>query len=194
MLHSSPIRLIGITGRKFNGKDTLGNFFVTNNNFRRLAFADALKEACRCIFGFNDEQLYGNKKEVVDEFWKTSPRIILQYLGTDLFRNQLSTIMPHIGNDIWVEVIRKQILDGWLLNRNTHFVVTDVRFPNEVKMIKDLGGIMLRVKRSNINNSTDAHISELHIDNLEVDEEILNNDTKEKLYENALSVIRHICS
>jgi len=192
MFQNSEIRLIGITGKKFNGKDTLGNYFVTNYNFKRLAFADALKEACRCIFGFTDEQLYGDKKEDIDIFWKTSPRIIFQYLGTDLFRNRLSVIMPHLGSDIWVEVLRKQILDQWLTDEKKCIVVTDVRFPNEVKMIKNLGGIVLRVKRNNQNNSTDLHTSELNIDNLNVDAEILNNDTKEMLYENALSVLNKI--
>lgn len=185
---STAVRLIGITGKKFNGKDTLGNFFVTRHKYKRLAFADPLKEACKCIFGFNDDQLYGDKKETIDDFWKTSPRIILQYLGTDLFRNQLVNIMPHLGNDIWVEVVRKQILNGWESDKETCFVVTDVRFPNEVKMIKDLGGIMFRVKRDD-KSSTDSHISEAHIDNLYVDQELLNDGTKEELYEKSMNFI-----
>ena len=61
--------IIGITGKKFNGKDTGAIYLINNYGYERLAFADALKEACKCIFGFTNEQLYGNKKEDIDEYW-----------------------------------------------------------------------------------------------------------------------------
>jgi dephospho-CoA kinase len=51
------INIIGITGKKFSGKDTLGDYFVNNHGYIRLAFADALKNACAEIFGFDFEQL-----------------------------------------------------------------------------------------------------------------------------------------
>lgn len=180
----NPPLLIGLTGRKFNGKDTIGYHLCTKYGYIRFAFADALKEACRCIFGFTDDQLYGNKKEEVDTFWKTSPRIILQYLGTDLFRNQLQKIMPDLGQNIWVEVVRKKILDIWEKNPNQPIVVTDVRFPNEIDMVLSLGGTNIRVKRPELYKKVclDLHSSELEIDNLNVSYEILNDSTLEELY------------
>ena len=171
--------VVGITGRKFNGKDTLGKYFIENMGYEKLAFADALKDACRCVFGFTDEQLYGDKKEEVDEFWKVTPRKVLQFVGTELFRNQLSTIMPELGNDIWVAVIKKKILD----NPDKKFVITDVRFPNECELIKKLGGIVIRVNRNSVNNEIDPHSSELAIEKLDVDFEIENNGTIKELYE-----------
>lgn len=170
------IKLIGITGRKFNGKDTLGNIFVNNYNYKKISFACALKKACKCIFGFSDEQLYGDKKEEIDKYWNESPRVILQYVGTDLFRNQFE-------KNIWIKVIEKQILNEWSVNENTCFVITDVRFSNEIDMIKKLGGIVFRIKRNNINNTLDNHDSENQIDKLIVDYEILNNGTINELYE-----------
>jgi hypothetical protein len=172
-------RVVGITGRKFNGKDTLGKYFIENMGYEKLAFADALKDACKCIFGFSDEQLYGDKKEEVDECWKVSPRKVLQFVGTELFRNQLSTIMPEIGNDIWVAVIKKKILD----NPSKKFVITDVRFPNECELIKKLGGTIIRVNRSSVNTEVDVHASEIAIEKLEVDFQMENDGTIEELYE-----------
>jgi len=172
-------RIVGITGRKFNGKDTLGKYFI-NLGYEKLAFADALKEACRCIFGFNDEQLYGEKKEEEDEFWKVTPRTVLQFVGTELLRNQLSTIMPELGHDIWVEVIKKKILD----NPDKRFVITDVRFPNECELIKKLGGTLIRVTRKSANTKIDVHESELEIEKLNVDININNDESIDQLYKN----------
>jgi len=144
--NNKPI-LIGITGRKFHGKDTLVNRLVQRFGYKKFAFADPLKEACRIIFGFNHEQLYGNKKEEKDVFWNITPRKIFQFVGTDLFRDQAKNIIPNIGEDLWIEVIRKKILDEWKENPNQHIVITDVRFPNEADMIHQMNGIIVRVKR-----------------------------------------------
>lgn len=176
-------QIIGITGRKFNGKDTLGNYFVSKYGYKRMAFADALKNACREIFGFNDDQLYGDKKEEIDEYWGTSPRTIFQFVGTDLFRNQLENVIPQIEKKIWLKVIEKKILDEIKMNPDVRIVITDVRFINECDMIKKMGGIILRVKRNNINNKSDTHQSEIEIDNLNVNAEILNDGTMNEMFQ-----------
>ena len=183
------IRVIGITGRKYNGKDTLGNLFVTDFGYKKLAYANPLKEACRCIFNFNDDQLYGDNKEIEDDFWHVTPRKVLQYVGTDMFRTHIKNVIPQVENNIWVEVVKKQILDGWKENPNSKFVVTDVRFPNEAKMIQDLGGIVVRVKRDSMNMEIDTHPSELMIENLDVDCELNNNSTIDDLYNSMLNYL-----
>lgn len=184
--------LIGITGKKFNGKDTLGNRLIEKYNYKRFAFADPLKEGCRQIFGLNDEQLYGSLKETIDEYWNVTPRKLLQYIGTDLFRDQLINIMPHLNKDIWVYATKRKILNEWKINSNQRIVVTDVRFENEINMIYELGGIVIRVKRDTIKNS-DIHASELEIDNLCVTYELSNNETIHELYDKLdhLLLIKH---
>ncbi len=182
-------QVLGVTGHKYNGKDTLGNYFVEKYGYKRLAFADSLKDGCREIFGFSDEQLYGNKKEIIDEYWGVTPRTVLQYVGTDLFREQLGNIIPKIGKNIWLKVVEKKILDELKLNPNARFVVTDVRFPNECQMIKDLGGIVIRVKRDCVNNVADFHISELEIEKLDVNIELQNNGSKDELFELAINAL-----
>lgn len=175
-------KVIGVTGRKENGKDTLGSYLIEKHGYKRIAFADALKNACNCIFGFTDEQLYGNLKEEIDEYWKTSSRKILQFVGTDLFRDRLHELIPWIGQNIWVEVVKKKILDEWKINPDTKFVVTDVRFINEIQLIKELNGIIIRVNRPSVNRLPDPHPSEMQIETLPVDHEILNESTLEDLY------------
>ncbi len=169
--------LIGLTGYKFSGKDTVGNYLCDKYDFKRLAFADPLKKACHDIFGFNDEQLYGSKKEDIDEFWGVNPRQIFQFVGTELFRNQMKNIIPDIGNDVWVKSMEKQILD--IENINVNLVITDIRFQNELDIIKKYGGVIIRVLR---NDNNDNHESEKNIDQLTVDFELTNKSTLDDLY------------
>jgi hypothetical protein len=175
-------KLIGITGRKFNGKDTLGNYYVEKYGYIKLAFADSLKKGCAEIFGFSDEQLYGNLKETTDDFWKITPRTVLQYIGTDLFREQLNVIIPEIGQNIWTKVVEKKIFDIRKTNPNACFVITDVRFQNECDLVRKLGGVVVRIKRNSVNNTIDTHQSEIEMENLQVDFEIENNGEKSELF------------
>lgn len=181
--------IIGITGKKYSGKDTLGKLFMSKYNYKRLAYADPLKTVCKCIFGFNDDQLYGDKKEIDDEFWKTTPRKVLQYVGTNMFREHMKNIIPHIENNIWVEVVKKQILDERKQNPNATFVITDIRFENEAQLIRDLGGIVIKLKRNDSEIIIDNHASEQEIDMLYADYEFTNNNTIEELYEKVLDAI-----
>lgn len=170
--------IIGITGRKRHGKDTLGDYLVKNYGYIKIGFADALKEACKNIFGFNYEQLYGTLKEADDEYWKTSPRKILQFVGTDLFRDKISEILPDVKQDIWIKVVEKQILD----NPQNKYVITDVRFENELEFITKHNGLKIKVQRDLLNNN-DTHLSESFIDNLNTDFTIKNNGTLDELYQ-----------
>jgi len=181
------IKIIGITGKKFSGKDTLGNYFVEKYGFEKIAYADTLKEAVRVIFDFDDEQLYGNKKEILDDFWKITPRQALQFIGTDLFRNHIHELIPDIKKDIWIWVVKRKIASQLKKNPNKKFVITDIRFPDELQAVKDLGGITIKIQRDNI--SCDAHESEILIDNLETEYVFVNNKTKDDLYKCVIDVL-----
>ena len=173
--------VIGVTGKKRNGKDTVGDYLVKNHNFIKLSFADPLKQACKILFNFSDEQLYGNDKETIDSRWNTSPRKVLQYLGTDIFRNNMNQIIPDINNDFWVKCLEIKIKELLNVNPNTNIVICDVRFQNEVDMIHNINGTIIRVTRDNIINN-DSHISENNIDELIVDFDIFNNKKLVDLY------------
>lgn len=57
--------LVGINGKKYSGKDTTGNFLSEITGFNTYALAKPLKNICSKLFGFTEEQLYGNEKEDV---------------------------------------------------------------------------------------------------------------------------------
>ncbi len=176
-------QIIGITGRKFNGKDTLGNYLVNNFSYKKLSYADPIKDITRILFGFNEEQLYGSLKETIDDNWNTTPRNIMQFLGTEIFRKQMDQVIPNIGEDFWIKCLEVKMTNLLKENPNQKFVICDVRFPNEVESIKKLGGTVIRVKRE-LSTNNDLHESEKYIESLDVDFEMINNTTIEQLYKN----------
>ena len=178
--------IIGIIGKKNHGKDTIANIIMEKYNFQIIHFADPLKEGCSSIFGLTHNQLYGNKKDLIDEYWKITPRKLLQFVGTELFRNQLCNIMPQIEDTIWIKRLEKILID----NPYTNYIIPDIRFQNEVNMLKNHHAIIFKVIRSDILNN-DNHISEKGIDEIkEFDKLILNDSTIDELY----NKVNHITS
>ena len=172
--------LIGIVGKKGSGKDTSADHLINKYNFIKKSFADPLKKACKELFLLSDEQLYGTEKEMPDNRWyNCSPRTMLQYVGTDLLRNQLNVIMPGLDNNIFINHFKL-----WYdkeKNSKTYIVIPDVRFLNEVNIIKELNGIIIKIERNN--NNDDMHISEKEMEQITSFDFIINNNgTKNDLY------------
>jgi len=66
--------MIIISGKSGSGKDVIADYLVSNYGYTKMSIATPLKEACRSIFQFNDDQLYGDLKNVIDHFWGLTPR------------------------------------------------------------------------------------------------------------------------
>lgn len=149
--------LIGICGRKRSGKDSISDMFINEFGFVKRSFAGPLKEACRIIFGFSDEQVNGNLKEKIDETWGMTPRYILQAVGTDLFRNQ-------IDKNIWIKSMECFLRN----NPDKNVIVPDIRFANEADFIRSCPGrqgILIKVERPSLGVNKDTHPSETEMEN-----------------------------
>ena len=140
--------IIGIVGFIGSGKDTVADYLVNLHQFRRESFANSLKDAVSAVFGWEREMLEGRTKqsrewrETVDEFWakrlkmpKLTPRWVLQYWGTEVVRKGFH-------DDMWVAS-----LENRLRKSTDDVVITDCRFPNEIKAIRAAGGRVVRIKR-----------------------------------------------
>jgi len=145
--------IIGIAGLIGSGKGTVADILVEQHNFTKISFADKLKDGVASSFGWNRELLEGDTdesrkwRETVDEFWtnetgrEITPRLVLQEFGTDCMRNGFY-------DGIWVSLVKQEILN----NSETNYVVPDVRFKNEIKVIKDIGGQVWNVRRGELPN------------------------------------------
>lgn len=131
--------IIALGYRARSGKDTVADYLVENHGFRKTAFAKKLKEAARVIFGLTDEQLNGCSRETVDLYWRTTPRTILQTLGTECLRYGYA-------EDVWIRALRREILS----DPGARWVISDCRFTNEAEAVKAWGGFVVKIDRPNL--------------------------------------------
>ena len=143
--------IIGITGLISSGKGTVADILVEEHNFIKLSFADKLKDGVASVFGWNRDMLEGDSvesrewRETVDEFWtketgrEITPRLVLQEFGTDCMRNGFY-------HGIWVSLVKQEIMK----NVQNNYIIPDVRFSNEIKVVKNLGGEVWNVRRGEL--------------------------------------------
>ena len=141
---------------------------------------------------------YSKPENIIEQ--RLTPRLLLQLLGTECGRD---IIHPNIWvNALFSNYIPKQI--GYEFNYS-HWIITDMRFPNELKAVKSRGGITIRVNRNTCNcvtqdmaetcnnkcsnNTHLQHSSETALDNAEFDYTIENNGTIEELIEKVKEIL-----
>jgi len=140
--------IIGICGFIGAGKDTAADYLVNFHEYRRESFANTLKDAVSAVFGWDRTMLEGRTKEArawreeVDTWWAErldmphlTPRWILQYWGTEVCRQGFH-------DDMWIAS-----LENKLRKTQDSVVISDCRFPNEIKAIKAQGGKIIWVQR-----------------------------------------------
>lgn len=141
-------QIIGICGFIGSGKDTAADYLVNFHEFRRDSFASTLKDAVAAVFGWDRELLEGRTKsarewrEQIDLWWAQrlnmpdlTPRLVLQLWGTEVCRRSFH-------DDIWIAS-----LEARLRNSKDNIVISDCRFPNEIKAIKNAGGKVIWIQR-----------------------------------------------
>ena len=138
------------------------------------ALADPLKRIAIDVFGLPEDKVYGtddDKNELTHLLWENMPgmytetdkgllglvkyhepgpmtiREFLQYLGTDIFRKMFS--------DVWINALLSRIEK----DSPDIALVCDVRFDNEIKLLKEKGALVVGLKRD-LFKSKDQHSSE----------------------------------
>ena len=168
--------LICIIGNIGSGKSTLANIFKDKYGYEELTFAGPVKEI-GLILGFEQQDLYGTQEEKIqiNNFWGVSGREFMQKFATDIMRNELSKYinMNMDGKTIWVRLCEKKILQ--MLKENKKILISDGRFPDEIEMIKNHGGKILKIIRKT--SYQKEHESEKYISQLNGDINIDNNGT-----------------
>ena len=171
--------LIGLLGIKGSGKSTAADYLVKKHNYTPKCFADCLKYACQELFLLNHDQTFGTQeqKETPDLRWYgCTPRKMMQFVGTDVLRNNLERIMPGIGNNVFIHHFKIWYLEQ--LNHNPEFkvVIADVRFQNEVDFIHSLGGKVIKIDRPNV-LTEDSHQSEIELQKIINYDYLIDNNT-----------------
>lgn len=166
-------RFIAITGFKGSGKDTLGDYLCKTRGYKKMSLATPLKVACSAIFHFNVNQLYDESlKEHLDSRWGFTPRFALQKVGTELFRDTLPNVLPHIEKgEIWKKSLKLSLSK---LKSDEKIVITDLRFPDEATFLREMGFYIIKVVRQGQFNFA-MHSSETEINSIQPSITLINN-------------------
>ena len=172
--------LIAICGRRRSGKDTVAEHLVKTHGFRHHKISQPLKDAMACLFGFDASDMETDSKELVHPVWNVSPRKLMQYIGTEVFRENIQTVIPNIGDTFWIKRFAESVL-----RCDANIVISDLRFMNEYDYLKKEWGDKFRVLRIDRTHDECTHVSELEYLNIPYDMLIQNTGSIESLREQA---------
>lgn len=151
--------LIGLSGLKGSGKNTVADYLTKQYSFTQLSFADPVREMALTINPWVVHQGgYGTiplTELINDAGWDWAKnnvpevRRLLQRIGTEAGRNIL-------GENVWVDNLANRVPD--IAKPESRYVITDCRFPNEATFIDSQGGSIIWVDRPGL--VSDGHISE----------------------------------
>lgn len=181
------MEIIGLSGYARSGKDAAANILVDEFGFKRVAFADKLREVVyqlNPIVAFKfDGPVY--VQQVIDTYgwdkYKASEygpevRRLLQRMGTEAGRLTM-------WDSIWIDTALKPYE-----NSDEKIVVTDCRFPNEAEAISQRGGSLWRINRAGVGPAVSPdgsiHPSETSLDKYNFDVLLYNDSTLETYQEN----------
>lgn len=198
--------LIGISGKKQTGKDTVCKIIKALDIWNRYGdgdmltfvkmllksssplgsmwykhtFADKLKQVLAVILNVRVEAFE-------DNIFKMSYSEIAKpeggyYTNRELLQRFGTEVGRSISPTLWVDALFTSY------SEDDHWIIPDVRFPSEAKAIKDRGGIIIRVDRETL--SHDNHPSETALDDYEgFDYRIDNNNDIEHLIDKVKGIM-----
>lgn len=182
-------RIIAICGAKRSGKDTIANILSEYYGYKHIKIAQKLKDICKILFSFTDDQLETDIKENIDHRWNITPRQAMQFIGTEIMQYQIQHLLPNVDRNFWMHSVIKEI-DA---NPNTKYVISDMRFLHEAQMLKDKDPttLFIKINRNMKKNETDPHVSELEFNAIKEDLLIKNDNTIDILVNQIESFFGH---
>ncbi len=183
-----------------------------NNTWQIKKFAQKLKQCSALILGCSEQDFESEefKNSILpDRFQQTTQNDLFEESGLNkkTYRWFLQTFGTEVGRsiqkDIWVNslfseymainVEKRADIGGAIDYSDCNFpnwIISDLRFLNEAKAIKDRNGIIIKVKRGL--ESTETHISEIELHKIIPDYEINNNGNIEELYKSVSTILNEI--
>ena len=178
------------------------------SGFEIKKFAGKLKQIASLLTGIDVEKFEDQefKKLQMPECWNRlqqsgrskvwasmTYRQFLQELGTEAMREGLHT-------NVWVNALFADYVPNWkfegegieiddvsLIKAYPNWIITDMRFPNEMEAVVEKGGITIRVVRPG--TSTGTHPSEIALNGHTMHYEIINDGTIEDLVERVREIL-----
>jgi cytidylate kinase len=176
--------IIGLSGYAQSGKDTVGAYLVEQHGFKRLAFADALRDVLydlNPMLGLYDgEDASGRAIYRPVSLARTVDRMGWEWTkksgGRELLQRLGNAVREHVSETAWLDAVFNKMVVG------QDYVITDVRFPNEATDIVMHGdGYVWRVVRPGT-VAVNQHVSETALDDYVFDAAVENIGSLADLY------------
>ena len=152
------IQLIGFSGRRGSGKDTVAHLIQQlqlERQWHIRSVGEPIKAVCAALAGEEVAPYFSQqgKTELLPAFNRTRGEML----------QQVGLALRQWEPDIWVQAFFSQ------LPPNQYILIPDVRFPNEADLIRHRGGLMLRVEGDPLQQRgdgtrDDSHPSETALD------------------------------
>jgi dephospho-CoA kinase len=165
--------LIGIHGKARTGKTTSADYLLKKGAWC-TSFAWRVYQTVQVMFNLKNHELHDDYKLIKHPKWGLTLREMLVLVGHDMARKLYS-------DNIWIQHVQDELdavkKSGAAVKL---FVVTDIRYQDEVDWLKEHDGILVMVERDvdNISN----HITEKGIPRVYADYIIKNEDNIEDFY------------
>jgi hypothetical protein len=145
--------IVGLTGFKHSGKSTAATHLENKHGFIRRNFKDALVAETKLNYPDLLQVVAHEENLTIDQLFIVKPpviRALLQNHGTEVRRRE--------DPDYWVHRWSPMYSNkGFAILERV--VADDVRFLNEARAVKDIGGIIIRIERTDLTTGGD-HKSE----------------------------------
>ena len=139
--------IIAFSGKSRAGKTSAANYLVANYGFKKVSFAEELKEIAKSFYPFTQSELYGEFKDEKYKELDWTPREFLIRLGHFVRFHDTNYFVKAITG----------------LPGSSNWVVDDLRFKNEAETLREKNATLIRIERYKkyLNNIVDASETEL---------------------------------
>ena len=187
-------KIILLSGPKRSGKDTFANYLQQNYDYHHLKITSKLKDCIKNLFDLEEEHFEQKKEELIPN-WNTTPRRLMQFIGTDMFQYKIQEIIPEIGRNFWIKsLFNEELIYNLINNENYKIVISDLRFLHEYNEIEKLNipYIHIRINNPNLDYITDSHVSETELYELSYNYEIKNDSSLDIFYSKISRLINNL--
>ncbi|MFD7776650.1 hypothetical protein [Streptomyces sp. NPDC059753] len=157
---------IGIIGRARVGKDTAGKWLVDNRGYRRVAFADPLKQAALKLDPIVEVTDYGDTENRLSDVLRMPPVVDFRHPISNVDRRapwerakdevpeirrilqELGAAIRAIDPEFWLRAALTKVTAA--NEAGVPCVITDVRYPNEAESLRRAGFHLIYIDRPGV--------------------------------------------
>ena len=168
-------RIIIVHGKAHSGKGEVAKYLVNNCGYTECGFADYLKQLATDTFGWSYELIHKN---------------VIRTAESRTFMQTLGQAGRMFDEDFWVKILAARLRFTCMQTKahaeanslpfyRMNFVISDLRYVNEMDWGRKIGAKIWKVKRTGDFKKIQAganHASEISLDNREDWDKVLVND------------------